>query len=83
MAPSLVLPSGMSTRSRTSVGGLSLRSSNFPSNPKRKQENSPPKGSKGLLKRRPALGELTNVSLRNKTFFVVGEIIILISRYIL
>lgn len=62
MAPSLVLPSGMSTRSRTSVGGLSLRSSNIPSNPKRKQENSPPKGSKGLLKKRPALGELTNAA---------------------
>ncbi|KAI5704443.1 hypothetical protein M8J75_005356 [Diaphorina citri] len=62
MAPSLVLPSGVATRSRTSLGGLSLRSSNIPTNPKRKQENSPPKGSKASLKRRPALGELTNAA---------------------
>ncbi|KAL1458189.1 hypothetical protein WDU94_008357 [Cyamophila willieti] len=62
MAPSLVLPSGIATRSRTSLGGLSLRSSNFSTNAKRKQENSPPKGNKGTLKRRPALGELTNAA---------------------
>uniref|UniRef100_A0A8D8ZHY4 G2/mitotic-specific cyclin-B3 n=1 Tax=Cacopsylla melanoneura TaxID=428564 RepID=A0A8D8ZHY4_9HEMI len=62
MAPSLVLPNGVATRSRTSLGGLSLRSSNFSTNAKRKQENSPPKGNKATLKRRPALGELTNAA---------------------